>query len=79
VYRVEFTIEPFVEGHPGQHVNAAIAAVLALGLEVEVGPFGSACLVAAEQVGEVIAAIVTAATAHGASHVNVDVTDEESV
>ena len=38
---VEFTIEPFIEGAPGAHVTAAVAAVEKRGLIVEFGPFGS--------------------------------------
>ena len=38
---VEFTIEPFVEGAPGAHVTAAVAAVEQRGLVVDFGPFGS--------------------------------------
>ena len=29
--RIEFTVEPFVDGHPGPHVAAAIGAVEARG------------------------------------------------
>ena len=39
--RVEFTVEPFVEGSPGPHVEAAVAAAANHGLEVDFGPFGS--------------------------------------
>jgi uncharacterized protein YqgV (UPF0045/DUF77 family) len=37
----EFLVEPFREGALGPHVTAAIAAVEATGLGVDVGPFGS--------------------------------------
>jgi uncharacterized protein YqgV (UPF0045/DUF77 family) len=76
VYRVDFTIEPFVEGRPGPHVTAAVEAVQALGLEVDIGPFGSSCTVEGDSAPDVVAAIVRAAVEHGATHVNVDVTDE---
>lgn len=71
--RIEFTVEPFIEGHPGPHVTAAIEAATALGHEVEVGPFGSGCSVPSESTADVVAAIVGAAIANGADHVNVDV------
>ena len=45
VKRVEFTIEPFVEGQLGSHVSEPIAAVRALGVDLEVGPFGTGCSV----------------------------------
>jgi uncharacterized protein YqgV (UPF0045/DUF77 family) len=73
---VEFTIEPFVEGRPGPHVTAAIAAAEAFGLDVEVGPFGSAVSVDLDDVGAVIAALTDAAMANGATHVSVHVARE---
>ncbi|HUO45600.1 MAG TPA: helix-turn-helix domain-containing protein [Acidimicrobiia bacterium] len=39
--RLEFFVEPFTEGRPGPHVAAAIDAIQAQGLQVEVGPFNS--------------------------------------
>jgi len=38
---VEFTVEPFVEGSPGPHVQAALDAATSSGLDVEFGPFGT--------------------------------------
>ena len=73
---VEFTIEPFVEGQPGPHVTAAIAAAEARGLEVEVGPFGSSIVVDVGEVGGVVGALCDAAIANGASHVSVHVARE---
>jgi uncharacterized protein YqgV (UPF0045/DUF77 family) len=69
VLTLEFTIEPFVEGHPGPHVMSAVAAVEALGLSVDFGPFGSACQVDEDQVADVAGAIMGAAFANGATHV----------
>ena len=70
---VEFTIEPFVEGEPGSHVTAAIAAVEAMGLSVELGPFGSSFVVSREKVGDAVRAVLDAAYSNGATHVNVNV------
>jgi uncharacterized protein YqgV (UPF0045/DUF77 family) len=70
VLRVEFTVEPFVEGHPGPHVMAAVDAVRALHLEVEIGPFGSSFEADPQVVGPAVGALVAAAHAHGASHVS---------
>ena len=67
---VEFTIEPFVEGHPGPHVTAAIAAAEQLGVTVDVGPFGSSCSVDGDVAPDVVAAVVRAAFANGATHVS---------
>jgi uncharacterized protein YqgV (UPF0045/DUF77 family) len=73
VQRIEFTIEPFVEGHPGQHVTAPVEAVRAQGFEVEFGPFGSYCVTPTAATPSVVATILEAAFANGATHVNVDV------
>jgi uncharacterized protein YqgV (UPF0045/DUF77 family) len=76
VQRVEFTIEPFVEGQPGAHVTEAIAAVRAMGIEVELGPFGTGCSVDDDQSAAVVAAVVRTAFANGATHANIDVATE---
>lgn len=73
---VEFTIEPFVEGRPGPHVTAAIAAAEARGLAVEIGPFGSSVVVELAEVGAVIGVLSDAAMANGATHVSVHVARE---
>lgn len=73
--RVEFTIEPFVEGKPGSHVTEPIAAIRDLGVEVEVGPFATGCSVDDTHAPEIVAAIVRAAFANGATHVNLDITN----
>ena len=73
---VEFTIEPFVEGRPGPHVTAAIAAAEARGLAVEIGPFGSSVVVELAEVGAVIGVLSDAAITNGATHVSVHVARE---
>ena len=70
---VEFTIEPFIEGSPGAHVTAAVAAVEKLGLIVEFGPFGSSFSVPKSELPEAIADLMRAAYANGATFVSVDV------
>ncbi|MGZ6987274.1 MAG: hypothetical protein ACXVKP_20440 [Ilumatobacteraceae bacterium] len=67
---LEFTIEPFVEGHPGPHVLSAIEAAQAFGYEIDFGPFGSSCSVPAAQAAEVAKAVLDAAFANGATHVS---------
>jgi uncharacterized protein YqgV (UPF0045/DUF77 family) len=73
VQRVEFTVEPFVEGQPGPHVTAPIEAVRARGFDVEFGPFGSECTTPTAETPAVVAAILEAAFANGATHVTIDV------
>ena len=75
MHRVEFTVEPFVEGNPGRHVTEPLEAVRALGIDVDFGPFGSGCVTSGERAGDVVAAIVSAALANGATHVNIDVAE----
>lgn len=70
---LEFTIEPFVEGEPGPHVLAAVAAVEAAGSTVEFGPFGSSCRAEAEAMPGIVAAILSEAFGHGATHVSMHV------
>ena len=77
---LEFTIEPFVEGNPGPHVRAAVAAVESLGAAVEFGPFGSTCQAPAAAMPDIVAAVVKEAFANGATHVSLHVsaTDERT-
>ncbi|MEO6125563.1 MAG: hypothetical protein ABIR32_17835 [Ilumatobacteraceae bacterium] len=71
--QLEFTVEPFVEGHPGPHVTAAVAAAERAGGTVEFGPFGSVCGASDDEMPTVIAELVRAAFANGASHVTIHV------
>ncbi|CAB4884872.1 unannotated protein [freshwater metagenome] len=71
--QLEFTVEPFVEGQPGPHVTAAVSAAEAIGARVEFGPFGSTCTAAADAMPQVIAELVRAAFANGATHVTMHV------
>ncbi|MGB0113992.1 MAG: thiamine-binding protein [Ilumatobacteraceae bacterium] len=74
---VEFTIEPFVEGAPGPHVTAAIDAVRDRGVEVDIGPFGTACTIGLEDVGALVGSFTDAAFANGATHVTVQVSVDD--
>ena len=71
--RVEFTVEPFVLGHPGPHVLAAVDAVRDWGVEVDFGPFGSNFAVDPADVGQVVGVLLDAAYRNGATHVTVQV------
>ncbi|HTH04566.1 MAG TPA: hypothetical protein VL916_01800 [Ilumatobacteraceae bacterium] len=68
--RLEFTIEPFHDGNPGPHVRAAVDAAEALGASIDFGPFGSSCVVPDATAADVVAAVVGAAFANGATHVS---------
>ena len=69
---VEFTIEPFIEGAPGAHVTAAVAAVEKRGLIVEFGPFGSSFVAETELASEAIAVLSRMAYDNGATHITID-------
>ncbi|MGA1363230.1 MAG: thiamine-binding protein [Ilumatobacteraceae bacterium] len=70
--KVEFTVEPFVEGALPPHVTEAVAALDALGLTAEVGPFGTTFVAPVELVGRAVGAVLEAAYANGATYVTVD-------
>jgi uncharacterized protein YqgV (UPF0045/DUF77 family) len=71
--RVEFTVEPFIEGSPGPHVEAAVAAAAAQGLDVEFGPFGSSAEGDDAVVLAAIDAVMRAAVGAGATRLSLQV------
>lgn len=75
---VEFTVEPFVEGAPGPHVTAAVAAVEARGLTVDFGPFATSFSADESVAPAAVADLLRAAYANGATYVSVDVARAES-
>ncbi len=68
--RLEFTVEPFVEGEPGPHVLAAVDAARGFGLDVDFGPFGSVVDGDDAAVLDAVDAIVRAAMDAGATRVS---------
>lgn len=66
----EFLIEPFSEGNPGAHVTAAVNAVTAAGLSVDVGPFGNTTSGDATLVLPAVHEALQAALAAGATRVS---------
>jgi len=73
VHRLEFIVEPFVEGRPGSHVTETVAALAAMGVEVDFGALASSCVVGADLVPEVVATLMRVAFVNGATRVNIDV------
>lgn len=75
----EFLIEPFVEGEPGEHVQAALDAFDRRGLTVELGPFASLAAGDIDAVAAAIADMVRESMAAGATsmriHVGADAED----
>ena len=70
--RIEFTVEPFEEGNPGPHVQAAIDALAPH--EPDVGPFGTAIEGSLDDVFTAAANGVRAAMDAGATRVSVNMT-----
>lgn len=71
--RLDFTIEPFVDGQPGAHVTAPVAALEALGIAVDFGAFGSTCVADASHMPELVAEVVRVAYANGATRVTIEI------
>lgn len=69
----EFLVAPFVEGEPGPHVTAAVAAFDGQGLDVELGPFASSVTGDLDSMAEAIAEMVRAAMTQGASSIQLRV------
>jgi uncharacterized protein YqgV (UPF0045/DUF77 family) len=70
---LEFFVEPFEEGAPGPHVDAAVRAVEAAGLAVELGPFASLATGPVDAVAGAVGSLVAAAFGAGATRVQVQV------
>lgn len=69
----EFLVEPFSEGQPGPHVQAAVSAVEDAGLVVDVGPFGNITQGPSETVLPAVSEALDAALAGGATRVSLSV------
>lgn len=72
--QVEFTVEPFVEGSPGDHVTAAVEAVRGSGLEPVMEPFGTVVSGERGAVVRAVAAALEAAAESGADRVSMQIT-----
>jgi uncharacterized protein YqgV (UPF0045/DUF77 family) len=70
---VEFLVEPFVEGAPGDHVQAAIDVLAAAGLTVDVGPFSSQAVGPTHTLTSALGPMVDAALTAGATSVRLQV------
>lgn len=72
--RAEFTVEPFIEGDPGPHVAAAIAAAEAAGLTPDVGPFGTSIEGDVETVLGAVRRVIDDGIDSGATRVSIQLT-----
>lgn len=76
--RVEFTVEPFQEGRPGAHVQAAFDVVATAGLTLDIGPFGSSFEADTTVVARTIAGMLEAAFDAGATRLSCQVSRSEA-
>ena len=72
--RIEFTLEPFIEGAPGPHVKSALDQLKARGIEAEVGPFATTVEGEHNILLKALEPLITASLANGASNVTLGVT-----
>lgn len=70
---VEFLVEPFSEGDPGAHVQAAVGAFGRRQLEVDLGPFASVVAGDADTIAEAVAEMIRESMAAGATSLRIHV------
>ena len=70
---IEFFVEPFSEGAPGRHVQAAVAAFEDRGLETDVGPFATTASGEIEPTADATAAMVRDALGAGATRITIHI------
>ncbi len=73
----EFTVEPFVDGRPGPHVQAAIDAAETAGGMIEIGPFGTLVRGEPAIVLDAVDALLRAAMNAGATRVTLQVNSSD--
>jgi len=69
--RVEFTVEPFVDGAPGPHVTAALDAVRGAGFLPDIGPFSTTIEGSTTAVADAAGKLIEAATRAGATRISI--------
>ena len=69
IIHIEFFVEPFKEGTPGPHVEAAVAAFADAGLQPEVGPFATTATGDIDQAAAATSAMVREALQAGATRI----------
>lgn len=70
---VEFLVEPFSEGAPGPHVEAALLPFERRGVDVDLGPFASIASGDPDTVAEAVGEMVRDAMAAGATSLRIHV------
>ena len=69
IVHIEFFVEPFSEGSPGPHVEAAVTAFEDRGFATEVGPFATTAAGDPEQLAEAVAVMIRDAMRAGATRI----------
>ncbi len=70
---VEFLVEPFIEGQPGEHVQAAIDAFTTAGLDVDLGAFASATEGSIDAIADAVAEMIRTSLRSGATAIRLNV------
>ena len=73
---IEFLVEPFVGGDPGNHVAAAINAFTTRDLDVELGAFSSTASGQIDEIGPAVNAMLIEAMNAGATAIHLQVASE---
>ena len=76
--RIEFTIEPWVEGGHPPYVRAALARAEASGLPIDLGPFGTGVEGDASDVYALVPELLEAAMGAGAGKVSLQISSVPS-
>ena len=71
IVHIEFFVEPFSEGSPGPHVEAAVAAFEDLGIATEVGPFATTAAGDPETMAQAVATMIRESMRAGATRIAV--------
>lgn len=74
----EFLVEPFAEGEPGPHVQAAVEAFTDAGLDVDLGAFASLAEGEVGAVADALAAMIRQSIGAGATRLRIQVGVERS-
>lgn len=70
---IEFLVEPFVEGTPGPHVDAAVAAFANASIDVDMGPFSTSANAPIEDVANAVAEMIRSSMRQGATSIRIQV------
>ena len=74
--RLEFLVEPFVEGNPGPHVLGSQEILQRHGLEMTLGPFGNTVEGDYETITSVLPTMLKSAFEKGASRISITLTKD---